>query len=131
MALVAGCGLPLRPLFALKPDLNLKSKEMLPFGAKPKYWLTDRKYKVLDEAKALSLPILLLQGGRDYNVTKKDFDLWVSAMGSKPNFKAVWLENLDHLYFEGQGMAKPDDLSKAQHVSKTFTNKIASFVIGK
>ncbi|MBK9283780.1 MAG: alpha/beta fold hydrolase [Sphingobacteriaceae bacterium] len=116
---------------ALSPDLNLKSKTMLPFGARPKYWLLDRKYKVLDEAKGLTLPILLIQGGRDYNVTKKDFDLWVNAMSEKKNFKSVWLENLDHLYFDGVGMAKPDDAIRPQHVSKLVGNTIEGFIKAK
>lgn len=116
---------------ALKPDLNLKSKVMLPFGARPKYWLMDRNYKVLEEAKSLTMPVLLLQGGRDYNVTKKDYDLWASAMTGKNNFKSVWLENLDHLFFEGQGMAKPEDVLLPKHVSKSMTGKMIEFVNSK
>lgn len=116
---------------AMSPDLNLKSKAMLPFGGRPKYWLMDRNYKVIEEAKKLNLPILLIQGGRDYNVTKKDFDIWESAMKGKSNYKSVWLENLDHLYFEGIGMAKPEDSTRPQHVSKSVTNKMAEFVNGK
>jgi len=103
---------------------------MLPFGAKPKYWLFDRNYKVLEEGKKLSLPIVLLQGGRDYNVTKKDFDLWNEAMKGKPNFKSYWLENLDHMFFEGSGMARPDDLSKIGHASKIIGEKMSEFVLG-
>lgn len=113
---------------AMKPDLNLKSKVMLPFGAKPKYWLMDRNYKVLDEAKKLSLPIYVLHGGRDYNVTKKDYDLWVSAMQGKSNFKSYWFEDLDHLFFGGVGMAKPEDAVKPNHVSKKLTDKLGEIV---
>lgn len=113
---------------ALKPDLNLKSKVVLPFGAKPKYWLMDRNYKVLEEAKKLSLPIMLVQGGRDYNVTKKDYDLWVDAMKGKPNFKSVWIEELDHLFFEGTGKARPEDALVPNHVSKKVSDKIFEFV---
>jgi len=116
---------------ALKPDLNLKSKTMLPFGGKPKYWLMDRNYKVLEEAKTLTLPIILLQGGRDYNVTKKDYDLWVNAMAGKNNFRTFWFENLDHSFFEGRGKGKPEDVDLPNHASKSITNKIAEFVNGK
>jgi hypothetical protein len=116
---------------AKKPDLNLKSKVMLPFGTKPKYWLMDRNYKVLEEGKTLTLPILLVQGGRDYNVTKTDYDLWVNAMQGKNNFQPVWYENLDHMFFEGTGKAKPDDISKAQHVSKSVVNKMTEFLNSK
>ncbi len=116
---------------ALKPGLNLKSKLVLPGNGKPKYWMTDQKYKVLDEAKTLTLPIILLQGGRDYNVTKKDFDLWTGAMQGKSNFKAHWIENVDHYFFEGQGKARPEDIYIPKHVSKNVTNKIIEFVNGK
>ena len=116
---------------ALKPDLNLKSKVSLPFNAKPKYWLFDRNYKVCDEAKKLGMPMLLLQGGRDYNVVKKDYDLWLLAMSDKSNFKSVFYDDLDHLFFEGKGMAKPEDVLKPNHVSPKITEKIAEFVLGK
>ncbi len=113
---------------ALKPDLTLKSKVMLPFGGKPKYWLMDRNYKVLEEAKKLKIPMLLIQGGRDYNVTKKDYDMWINAMQGKSNFKSVWFENLDHLFFEGTGTAKPEDLKQAKHVSKVIYRDIVAFI---
>lgn len=113
---------------AMKPDLTLKSKVMLPFGAKAKYWLMDRNYKVLEEAKTLTMPVYLLQGGRDYNVTKKDYDLWLEAMKGKTNFKSYWFENLDHMYFEGIGKAKPEDVIAPNHVSKILTDKLAEIV---
>lgn len=116
---------------ALKPDLNLKSKVVLPFGGKPKYWLMDRNYKVLEEAKKLTLPVYLLQGGRDYNVVKKDYDLWVEAMNGKSNFKSFWYEDLDHLFFEGSGKARPEDVMQAKHVSKKITGKLIEIVNAK
>jgi dienelactone hydrolase len=116
---------------AMDPELNLKSKKMLPFGARPKYWLMDRNYKVLEEAKTLTLPVLLLQGGRDYNVTKKDYDLWTAAMSGKSNFKSVWFEELDHMFFEGQGTAKPQDVETPKHVSKKVSARMLEFVSAK
>jgi len=115
---------------ALKPDLTLKSKVMLPFGAKAKYWLFDRNYKVLEEGKKLALPTILIQGGRDYNVTKKDYDLWVDAMKGKSNFKPYWIENLDHLFFEGTGTAKPEDVIVPKHVSKVVGDRMSEFILG-
>jgi uncharacterized protein len=114
---------------ALKDDLNLKSKVMLPFGARPKYWLFDRNYKVLNEAKKINVPVLHIQGGRDYNVTKKDYELWKEPMAGKPNYKAIWMEELDHLFFEGSGMARPEDALKPNHVSKQVTKAMAEFIL--
>jgi hypothetical protein len=101
---------------------------MLPFGAKPKYWLLDRNYKVLEIAKTLTIPIQLIQSGRDYNVTKKDYDLWINAMSEKSNFKSTWFEDLDHMYFTGTEMAKPEVMMQPNHVSKKVIAKMVEFV---
>lgn len=114
---------------AQKDDLNLKSKVMLPFGGKPKYWLFDRNYKVLEEAKKLTMPIFQIQGGRDYNVTKKDYELWKETMTGKPNYKGLWMEDLDHLFFEGSGMAKPENTLQPNHVSKKVIQAMADFIL--
>jgi uncharacterized protein len=113
---------------AMKPDLNLKSTTSLPFSVKPKYWLTDRNYKVLEEAKKINSPILLLQGARDYNVTIKDYDMWLKAMATKSNFKSYLFDDLDHSFFKGQGMAKPEDVMNVNHVSEKVTNKMIEFI---
>ena len=116
---------------ALKEDLTLYSRTSLPGGARPKYWLLDRKYKVLEEAKTLTLPILLIQGGRDYNVTKKDYELWADAMKGKSNFKKVYFEELDHMFFVGVGKARPDDVTKPNYVSEKVTAKMIDFINAK
>ncbi len=116
---------------ALKPDLTLYNRQGLPFGAGPKYWLFDRNYKVLDVAKTLTTQILLIQGGRDFNVTKKDYDLWLEAMKGKANFKTAYFEELDHMFFEGKGKARPEDVTKLNYASEKVSNKMAEFILGK
>ncbi|KAJ0413928.1 Alpha/Beta hydrolase protein [Aspergillus carlsbadensis] len=44
----------------------------LPFGVGPSYWLDYRTFDPVGTATALEKPILVLQGGRDYQVTVKD-----------------------------------------------------------
>ncbi len=114
---------------AQSDKLSLKTKSAtLPFGAGAKYWLCDRNLKQLETAKTLTLPILNLQGGRDYNVTLKEFKLWEAAMAGKSNYQSQVFDDLDHLYFKGVGMAKPEDTSKPQHVDKRIIERIASFI---
>jgi dienelactone hydrolase len=110
-----------------KLTLNTK-KGTLPFNAGPKYWLCDRNLKQVETAKTLKLPVLNVQGGRDYNVTLKEFRLWEAAMAGKSNYQSQVFDDLDHLYFKGVGMAKPEDISKAQHVDKRVIERIASFI---
>jgi len=77
------------------------------------------------------LPILLIQGGRDFNVTKKDYDLWVEAMKGKSNFKKVYFEDLNHMFFVGVGKAKPDDINKPNYLSEKVSSKMIDFINGK
>lgn len=114
---------------AQSDKLDMKTKKgTLPFTMGPKYWLCDKNLKQLETAKKLTLPILNLQGARDYNVTLKEFQLWEAAMRGKSNYQSQVFDDLDHLYFKGSGMAKPDDIKPAQHVDKRVAERIAAFI---
>ncbi len=117
---------------AKSEKLNLKTKSVtLPFGAGAKYWLCDRTFNQLETAKQLTLPILNLQGARDYNVTLKEFQLWEDAMKGKSNYQSAVFDDLDHLYFKGSGMGKPEESMKAQHVDARVIQRIATFILVK
>ena len=59
-------------------------KTDLLFYAPPSYWLDLHTHDPLAIAKTLKQPMLILQGGRDYQVTQADFDLWKQALGTQP-----------------------------------------------
>ena len=53
------------------------------FGGVPvSYWLDLKDYDPAAAAKKLGIPMLILQGERDYQVTMADFALWKAAVGS-------------------------------------------------
>ncbi len=56
----------------LKESDDRSEKENL-LGAPSEYWLDLRDYVPSETAKRLRQPMLILQGGRDYQVTEKDF----------------------------------------------------------
>lgn len=110
--------------------LNLKTKSgTLLFGAGPKYWLCDRSFKQVETAQKLTLPVLNIQGGRDYNVTLKEFRIWEEAMKGKSNYQQVVFDDLDHSFFKGSGMGKPEDVRRVNHVDKRVINRITAFVL--
>jgi len=63
---------------------NSGSAELL-FGAPPADWLVLRSHDPLAIAETLTLPLLILQGGRDYQVTEVDFNRWKSQFGKRSN----------------------------------------------
>ena len=52
----------------------------LPLRSPANYWLDLRRYDAAAAAKELSQPMLILQGGRDYQVTSDDFQGWKNAL---------------------------------------------------
>jgi uncharacterized protein len=48
----------------------------LPLGIPAKYWLDLRGYRPQEVARGMKRNILILQGGRDYQVTAEDFQGW-------------------------------------------------------
>lgn len=83
----------------------------LPAGIGPaKYWQSLVGYDAVATAKGLSQPFLVLQGGRDYQVTEKDdYALWKAALGSKKGCETQLFPNLNHAFFAGTGMATPTE----------------------
>jgi uncharacterized protein len=87
----------------------------------------DRR-NVTQVAAALKMPILVLQGERDYQVTTADFDLWKSALAGdrKATFKLY--PDLNHLFMKGTGKATPSEYAKAGFVSPEVIGSIVDWV---
>jgi fermentation-respiration switch protein FrsA (DUF1100 family) len=101
-----------------------------PLGIPAAWWLDVRGYLPPQTAKTLAMPVLVLQGGRDYQVTKVDFDLWQAALKDKANAKLVFYPDLNHLFMTGQGMATPEEYSQPGTVAQTAIDQIASWIKG-
>ena len=70
----------------------------LPLGLPYDYWEFALQYKQLDVARQLSLPILVLQGERDYNVTMEDFALWRASLFRNSNVQFKSYPKLNHIF---------------------------------
>lgn len=83
----------------------------LPPGTTASYWVFSNAYHQVEVAKGLTLPVLILQGERDYQVTMTDFGIWRSALSDKPNVFFKSYPALNHLFHEGQGKSTPAEYS--------------------
>jgi uncharacterized protein len=115
---------------AKDPKLNVArfSAAQLPLGIPKAYWLDLRGYNPVETAQGLSQPILILQGGRDYQVTGRDYDGWVKALTAKPSVTLKLYPKLNHLFMEGQGQITPEEYQRAGYVSKDVIDDIARWV---
>ncbi|KAA6351544.1 Esterase EstD [termite gut metagenome] len=82
----------------------------------------------MEVAKKLSLPILIFQGERDYQVTMADFELWRTALSAKPNVSFKSYPLLNHLYQEGNGRSIPSEYNNANPVPQYVMDDIVAFI---
>lgn len=112
------------------PDLSPSTPASeLPFGYSAPYWLDLRGYDPVATAAALDKPMLILQGGRDYQVTVAD-DLarWEAGLTGHPNVAIRVYESDNHLFFPGTGPSTPAEYEPAQHMDPTVVADIADWL---
>ena len=81
------------------------------------------------EAKKLSIPILVTQGKRDYQVNvEKDFTKWQTILKNNTNVTFMLHDNLDHLFMEGEGISSPIDYQAPRNVSEEFIEHLADWI---
>lgn len=98
------------------------------FGASPAYWLELKAEIPTATAARLKLPILVLSGGRDSQVSAKDFAGWQRALKNDPRATLKTYPKLNHLFVEGEGPAVAAELEKPGHVAREVVEDVATFV---
>lgn len=109
-------------------NLNSPAKE-LPLGQSAAYWQYLKNYNQLNEVKKIKAPMFFAQGGRDYQVTEKDFNLWKETL--KNNKTAVFklYPSLSHLFIAGSGKPSPKDYETKGKVDEQFLKDLTQFIL--
>jgi len=97
-------------------------------GAPGSYWLDLINYNPLESIKNLDLPILVLQGDRDYQVTVDDFKLWQEELKDKPNVTFKLYKGLNHLFIYGEGKSTTEEYYRPGNVSQEVIEDIANWI---
>lgn len=113
------------------PELKPTDKDRVFFGAPAAYWVDLRGYDPPREAKAVTKPMLILQGERDYQVTMVDFQRWKAALAGREDAKLIAYPTLNHLFAAGKGKATPNEYLAAGNVAEEVIKDIATWVKGK
>lgn len=112
------------------PELTLATPSAdLPFGIPAPYWLDLRAYDPVAVATALDRPILILQGGRDYQVTvEEDLERWTTGLEGRSDVTVRVYPSDNHMFFSGSGPSSPAEYEPAQHLDPSVVADIAAWV---
>ena len=92
--------------------------------------LCDRDAEVaVGHATRLPCPLLLIHGGRDYQVTRADYDLWREGLSTRDDATFKWFADLNHLFITGEGMATPGEYEQSGHVADRVIQTVAHWII--
>jgi hypothetical protein len=97
-------------------------------GAPASYWLDLRRYNAAATARELKQPLLILQGGRDYQVTVVDFDGWKKGLAGRSDVTFKLLPELNHLFIAGEGKSTPAEYERPGRVAEGVLDDIAPWI---
>jgi hypothetical protein len=116
---------------ALAQQLNhLPADDKTFVGGMPAgYWRYFYNYDAGAEAARFTARILVIQNGRDYEVTNDDFAGWEQALGERRNVTMKVYPKLNHVLQEGVGPSTPEEYEKLGGVSPELIKDLAAWLL--
>lgn len=112
------------------PDLKPGENVTVLGGLIPaSYWLDLRGYQPIAVAREVKIPVLILQGGRDFQVPPAtNFEEWKTALDGQSNVTLKLYPDLNHLFITGAGPSLPSEYDKPGHVDEQVIADVAAWL---
>jgi dienelactone hydrolase len=110
---------------------NLKDSDpsITLFGVPSSYWLSLNKIDTPAITKNLTIPILILQGSADFQVSPEvDYKAWQDLLKDKSNVTFKLYDKLNHLFIVTNGKKDITEYSKKGTVDKQVITDIAAWI---
>lgn len=113
----------------LEADSGYKSYEL--FWSPESYWLDLQDYSPINEMQSEDRPILIIQGGRDYQVDLTEFSMWQDGLDDNENTRFVMIPELNHMLVAGEGLSTPDEYQNLAEVDRRVGEEMADFILSR
>ena len=117
-----------RKIDAVRSDAVVADKDT-PLGLPAHYWRTFDTIDPVADASHLQLPMLFLQGGRDFQVLDADWKLWNKQLASDPRATFKHYPTLNHLGIAGQGPGSLAEYNQPGHVDAQLIADTAAWIL--
>ncbi|MEP6781425.1 MAG: alpha/beta fold hydrolase, partial [Gemmatimonadaceae bacterium] len=94
-------------------------------GTSPKYWLDLNTPDPATVLRALKLPVLAMQGGRDFEMPPAMLQGWLAAVGARKNLAVKRYPILNDIFMMSDGLPGPLDYTNPKTVDQQVLNDIA------
>ena len=108
-------------------DTPQSTQGQILLGLPVEYFLDLKGYDPVADARRLALPLVFLQGDRDFQVTKVDLDLWKTGLQSAKGVQFHQYPTLNHLFIAGEGPSSLAEYMKGGNVDPAVIDDIAAF----
>lgn len=92
------------------------------------YFFYLKDYNPVAEAARLGIPLLFLQGERDFQVTMEDFELWKTGLSGLQQTSFRNYPTLNHLFIAGEGPGSAAEYRKPGNVAPAVIDDIAQWL---
>ena len=112
------------------PELvDTMSRQDMPLGIPMVYWKDLHDNNPVDVVKNIKIPILILQGERDYQVLAAvDFEGWKKALNNNKYASFKVFPKLNHLFITGEGKSTPQEYAVEGHVHKDVIDILVKWI---
>lgn len=100
----------------------------LPLGVPQTFWKSIEAVNARGDAKALHKPLLMLHGGRDFQVPDADWQLWKQALQGRRDVQWQAYPALNHIGVAGSGPSSLKEYAQPGHVDTTLIADVARWV---
>lgn len=112
---------------AIRAGKPQDAKEPL-LGAPARYWAELHKLDVLGAARRYAGRMLIVHGGRDYQVPAKCLEAWREGLKDRQDVTFQVYDNLNHLMMAGEGKSAPVEYQKTGHVDEAVIRDVAEWI---
>lgn len=107
---------------------NMKADSAI-LGLPVSYWIDLNKYNQVEVAKKINKQrMLVVQGGNDFQVSTRDYDLWDAALNKKKNVTLKLYPDLNHLLSSQVEKGDISQYATASSVSETLINDLVAWI---
>jgi alpha-beta hydrolase superfamily lysophospholipase len=99
-----------------------------PLGLPSRYWREIEAIDPVADARATNLPMLLLQGGRDFQVVAADWQRWQEALAGERRVTLKRYPPLNHLGIAGEGPGTLAEYHQPAHVDGGLIADVARWI---